>query len=92
MCKCPTGIWIIISPLITQRVKTILHRPLVTSPLIIFDLNIAPGESLAKAYVQFVHCTYMYCILGHPGEFWTTKHATFCRREGWGATLILIGI
>jgi hypothetical protein len=57
-CKCPIGIWIIISPLITQKVKTILHRPWVTSPLIIFDLKIAPGESLGKLILQSMYNLY----------------------------------
>ncbi len=44
-----------------------------------------PSKGLHYQVVKIVgpYCKmYIYCILGHPGEFWTTKHATFCRREG----------
>jgi hypothetical protein len=48
------------------------------------------GESLGKAYVQFVHCTYMYCIYwGTLGNF---GMQLFAVERGGGATLILIGI
>ncbi len=85
--KYPTGIWIIISPLITQRVKAILHRPLVTRLLIIFDLKIATGETQGKLILQSmynlykVQCTYTV-YWGTLGNFGLPSMQLFAVERG----------